>query len=919
MLTILFPLRNGGEAHAGGNQGDGLQNPTVNLIFAGDWTHYATSEAAIISAVDSIVTGPYLSGLRQYGTSGTATIGTVGANTTQFIPTLVSGQPNDAELNAYVQQSIDAGNGVPVPGPGDQVHAPFYVVVLNPADWALSNAGTDYSGFNTPGQYSTPASPFGNVPINMALISTNADSSNNIAIDSFTTTFSHELAERSMNNTQVFTLSAAEVAASNGFYHAGDVVQVCDGEMDNSTGPYVYRLNGYDVQAYWSDMDQTAIVPNVPYYSSTASFTLSPVWAATPTPHFEHSFDLSIDSGLQPVTFTSVAGGGIAAAYNGQTATFRSGDDPLNSISDAGTVKLTLDDSNNSQASNFSVGNGAQSGWGYVQGLYPGTITFPYQYTAVVELDASNTANNNVVNVYETGSQTNVVCDGSGSAAINIGNTLDGVQDIQGPVSILTNQQIFGTPLVSVKIDDTADLSPRTVNVENLAGTLVRGRVDGLAPVDIDYDYAIASLTILTSAENGNLVNVLETACRSDIIGQIQSTSTVRVGDSNGIANILAKLFINGPAELLGPAQNTTIIINDSNDQSARTIALFDSSNGVDGVVGMSPADIFYQYWNTASLTIDLSLVNGNVVNVLQSGTTTNINSFSAYTATVNIDDAIHSPSGLRSDLNIGNSLVQGAPTISLNVDGQLDSVARVINIGNQANKAGWGSISGVGKAHINYQYAATSNLTVSTDKSFGNYVNVLEDGATTHLIIDAVTFVTLGDASTGARSIVGNLFLESDESGTPDLDNLYITINDSADPTVRTATVTTFTPIEHRGNLFFPDSPWGSLSGVAPATINYEYADTNRVLIQGNTADQIVNPGSTPVFLNDAPVVTSISPASAPLSGGGETITIHGDDLGNANGVRFGNGTFERSPRSLFSIPFLSFGRLRPKSPVRR
>ena len=129
LLTIVFPLFFGPNTDVrASNNGQGLQDPKVNLIFAGNWAPYAASEAKISDAVRSIINGPYLTGLTQYSTSGTATMGVVGFNTTQFIPTIVpqdtnpvTYKENDSKLQTYVQQSISTF-GVPIPPSGDLAH-----------------------------------------------------------------------------------------------------------------------------------------------------------------------------------------------------------------------------------------------------------------------------------------------------------------------------------------------------------------------------------------------------------------------------------------------------------------------------------------------------------------------------------------------------------------------------------------------------------------------------------------------------------------------------------------------------------------------------------------------------------------------------------------------------------------------------
>src|SRR5262249_13157113 len=65
---------------------------------------------------------------------------------------------------------------------------------------------------------------------------------------------------------------------------------------------------------------------------------------------------------------------------------------------------------------------------------------------------------------------------------------------------------------------------------------------------------------------------------------------------------------------------------------------------------------------------------------------------------------------------------------------------------------------------------------------------------------------------------------------------------DDSADTTAQTVTLSTFTP------SFDSDSPWGSITGLAPAAINYEYADTSSVSITTGSGADTVNVQATGV-----------------------------------------------------------------------
>ncbi|MGA2440639.1 MAG: hypothetical protein ABSH08_06755 [Tepidisphaeraceae bacterium] len=123
LLTVVFPLlQYGSETDAPGRSNIGLQNPTVNLIFAGNWTNYQQDETNMIAAAQSILSGPYLSGLAQYTTSGTATFGTYWNDPNNAPGATLPSAPTNGQLQAFIQHSIATYGSDP--GNHDIEHAP---------------------------------------------------------------------------------------------------------------------------------------------------------------------------------------------------------------------------------------------------------------------------------------------------------------------------------------------------------------------------------------------------------------------------------------------------------------------------------------------------------------------------------------------------------------------------------------------------------------------------------------------------------------------------------------------------------------------------------------------------------------------------------------------------------------------------
>jgi hypothetical protein len=111
----------------------------------------------------------------------------------------------------------------------------------------------------------------------------------------------------------------------------------------------------------------------------------------------------------------------------------------------------------------------------------------------------------------------------------------------------------------------------------------------------------------------------------------------------------------------------------------------------------------------------------------------------------------------------------------------------------------------------ISYSGQHTLNL---NGGSGNDTVNVLGTaaGVTTNFLGNGLTTVNVGNAGS-VRGILGTLNLENTLSN-----GTTLIVNASADP-FTVAPAVTFTPPG--------DTPWESLTGLAPAAINWEWADT--------------------------------------------------------------------------------------------
>jgi hypothetical protein len=218
------------------NGGPVIANAQVQLIFWGTaWAGSPTpSAASVTNGVSEILSSSYLTALRQYRNISPATLrGT----------TLAAGSdpPNpfqDSDVSGLINGLIQAGT---IPEP-DEAPGIFYCVILPPG---VSSAGGAFIGEHTFFTFTEFDFPFDfdNDNAHFAWIT------NDGTLDSITTIFSHELVEACTDPEGSAVLGTAGTCSQTGWCEIGDVC--------NSTG----RVNGVQVQSYWSQRGGVCIVP----------------------------------------------------------------------------------------------------------------------------------------------------------------------------------------------------------------------------------------------------------------------------------------------------------------------------------------------------------------------------------------------------------------------------------------------------------------------------------------------------------------------------------------------------------------------------------------------------------------------------------------------------------------------------------
>ena len=241
-----------------------------------------------------------------------------------------------------------------------------------------------------------------------------------------------------------------------------------------------------------------------------------------------------------------------------------------------------------------------------------------------------------------------------------------------------------------------------------------------------------------------------------------------------------------------------------------------------------------------------------NTVNILNTSAHIAINETGAGSDTVNVGSG-GSVQGILAPVTL-----QNPPNWNtINVNDSADTTARTVTLSTYSSGgANWGSITGLAPAAINFKYVDTSSVNITTG-SAADTVNVLATGVTTNITGEGPDVVNVGNGGS-VQGILGTLNLQNP----PNYNT--VNVNDSADTTARTATLSTYSS---------GGANWGSITGLAPAAINFKYFDTSSVNITTGSAADTVNVLATGVTTN----ITGEGPDVVNVGNGGSVQGILG------------------------------------------
>jgi hypothetical protein len=455
--------------------------------------------------------------------------------------------------------------------------------------------------------------------------------------------------------------------------------------------------------------------------------------------------------------------------------------------------------------------------------LTPSTLQFVAPFNPLVYQASSFNALTiswNAGQVTFNDSKENIALVGSGFGSFTGGGT----HTVTGPANQIAEIDIQNpTSHTSLVLDDSADTAVQTVNLRASTGMFGDAEVAGLPNGPIRYQYAgTNNVKVITSTVAGDVVNVLATGGLGSTAIVGRGNESVNVGNAGRLTSILAPLSITDPPL----SAYTTITVDDSADPAAGTTTLSNlPSDPTFGLIsGLASVPLTYRYVDTAALTVHTGTATGNVVTVQATGTPTTLMGHAA--ETVHVGNA-GSLAGLAGTLTI-----QNPPNFTtLNVDDSADTVLRTALLSSYTSGGYlFGQITGLGGQAINYKYNDTSGVTLTTGPVAGNVVNVQATGGigATTIVGTAAETVNVGNAGSLA-GLFSSIYLQNTQNYTA------LSVDDSADASLRTATLSTF---------ISPDNnPYGAITGLSLASINYKYKDSGGVTINtGTAAGDVVN-----------------------------------------------------------------------------
>jgi hypothetical protein len=338
-------------------------------------------------------------------------------------------------------------------------------------------------------------------------------------------------------------------------------------------------------------------------YSDTSSLVLQTGDGDGPNPAL-----VTVDATGVPTTLT---GHGTTAVNVGRGSVEQiQGDVFINNVVAQTTV--TVDDRNDTYNREYDLGSVT-----IINGDLYGRVTLfsgahiNYKYSDTDSMTLHTGRGGATVNVFATGAPTAVI--GHAPATMISVSPLEfgsGQQQVKDIVAPLTLSSAEGS--IQVAVDDFEDSQAEQITHDTvLIDGLPYGRISGLAPADILYQYARTDSVTVQTPYFGGTTNILATGAPLFLMS---FEETVNVGNEGSVQDIRGDLRIRW-------GSNAGVLnIDDSADTEART-STYDYSDdpilsGGDRITGLAPGAIIHRAGESATLRLGIG---GGTFNLLSS------------------------------------------------------------------------------------------------------------------------------------------------------------------------------------------------------------------------------------------------------------------------------------------------------------
>jgi hypothetical protein len=687
--------------------GTKLNNPPVYLIF---WGSYWQTPAGVQMCADlqnqtaSLLSGPYLSGLQQYGVDGHAHLSTV-----RFDKSDPSNGFTEDQVKAVFNNQID-NNGLPEAD--DTSNCPIYVV-LTPPNVSAQGGALGYHGTDT--DYDFPFD-FDRMPYAW-VGGFGPDYASQVSL--YMDTMSHEVVE-AITDSEIDLIQKPGITSNQPGYNDPNSNEIADFEPEATTIGYAYRVNGVETQAYWSKQNQAFIVPNGTYQN----FTLNPLWNGG---SFTNTFTLTVNSGQESwnpndiITVDSTSAGGVLVTMNGETVQFDPGQITAITINAGpGSETINVEHTLKGVPVTINLVGGSDT-----VNLSPSEHFLPNLQGSVIVNGQSRSSTLTALDQNDGSSPTWTV---TGSS---VSTTLPNAAAVQ--YTSLSNVNLYGgsgavtynvlgtTPGTSTYLN--AGAGNDTINVLGTTGALT---IDGNNGTDL------VSVGALSSSTSGSLANV---------------TGKVQVSNSSGQTTLIVK-------DSSDTTPQTGTVTNTSVTWGSATVGYAKGVTSLD-VYGGSGGNVFNILSTAAGTGLFLDSGIGNdTVNVQGSSSAVSINGDSGIDLVIVGSKA---PS-------LGGSLTNVTGTVQVSHTGSSGHTTLGIDdSGDTRAQVGAITANGftLGGASVNYTPGQVSSLAVHGG-SGGNLFNVKSTSAATSVSLDS----GLGNDTVNVQGNAGALTINGD-SGT--------------------------------------------------------------------------------------------------------------------------------------------------------